>query len=668
MVAERLRATALRALAAIFVTAGVETGFQATAAEPVEVRVYPAVRRTIAGVGELDRNRYFAMCDDGRNFPKRMRPDGISDYLLTELNATFGRSLGPISTVTRGEAVREDPNRPGFVDLDRLREACSARRWTPSDDYARLMNGRLNVASHGRAHEFPEFLGEYTTTQGDRDNKKHRHRLPKNLDAAAELSVVALDAGYSDFDRPAYYEPINEPHWSFITTDQLADWHTKTHAAMKDRGVPVRVGGPCLSVAYFYRNGFRAFDGLQQFIEKTDAGLDFYSFHVYDYVNWDGSNLVGRVTSGLPIEGVLDFVQTYANNVHGKSLDLVVSEHGGYISGSRGRPDSEALGKLLVGERDGLEGFELTMRQRGVASHVLVSAAIGNTLAFMEHPHVVKKAVPFILPESMAWDPEYYSTMYVPHGFEDRSRWIETANSDFFKFFRDVSGHRVYARNGDPDLQVRAFVDGSTVRVVMNNVSDAAHTVRLAMPVAESFSVRRYGRNDDFTPYLREAEADPNEPIDLAGREAVVVVADYGRPVPTRKLMSETPRYSQQTAQAAENGKAVRFVVNTPDPDSVVYAELRIAVSRPTNASPEVSVRVNGKRVRVPVEDAAGRYDDGEKEYASTKLVALDPALLRATNRIGVSFPDGEPGVIGSVVIRTGEQRSAAKSSVAFRP
>lgn len=644
---------------------------EAAAGETVEVRVYPTIERRIGGISELDREVYFAMCDHGSGFGRRVGSKERGEYLLDELGATFGRNLAPIKGVAGSpDQTPEDPQRPGHADLDALGERLSKRSRDPLPWFERRVRGRLQVAAHGLSREYPVYMGEHTTPQAERDNHKHKHVLPGDPVAAAEYAAVALEAGYSDFDRPAFFEPINEPHWSFVSSEQLAAWHTETRRAVQERGLDVKVGGPCLSVAYFYRRGFTAFDGLKEFMANTNGELDFYSFHAYDYLKWDGSSLVGRVTSGLPLEGVLDLVQAHAVHEYGKEVDLVISEHGGYISGKKGQLNADEVGKLLTAESGkAYEGFERTLYERSVSSHVLVSAAIANTLAFMDHPHVLKKATPFILIESMGWDPHYYSTMYVAHEFTDRGRWVETRNTDFYKFFRDLKGRRVYVRGGDPDLQVRAFVDGDRLRVVVNNVSNESHPLRITLPAGEGYSVRRYGRNDDYTPSLSESTVDSLATIEVAPREALLVTAKYAEPIPTRRVVDETPRYGNRIAQQPAEGKPARFVVKTPDDSDVAYATLRFGVTRPTGADPNVVVRINGKRLTVPVEDAVGRLDDGEQEYASTKVVSFDPDWLRPTNRVEVGFPDDDGGAIGAVVIRVGaKQPPNERPQVATRP
>lgn len=656
--------TVLSVLATQTALAGAFFGEPICAAEPVEIRVLPTVRRSIHGVSRLERDAYFSISDAGRGFDKRVRSPERMDYLLSDLDATFGRSLGPIRSVAGwSKAVQEDEQRPGFADLGFLEQRLAKLQQPPDKRFSELVGGRLDVAAHGAEGAYPKFMGTFETKQSQQGGR-HKKTLPENLEAAAELAAAVMEHAYTDFDRPRFFEPVNEPHWSFVGEQHLADWHVATRDAIRQRGLNVLVGGPCNAVAYHYRRNFEAFKGIAEFIRNTNCELDFYSFHVYDYLHWNEGGLTGRITSGLPLEGVLDFVQAHTLNEHGKPVDLVVSEQGGYINSSKEGLSAEAISDMLA-EQHGWdeEGFDLEMKKRSVSAHVLVSAAIANTLTFMDHPHVVKKAVPFILLESMAWDPKYYSTLYTPHDFTDRERWIESANSDFYKFFRGLEGERVVVRGGDPDLQVRAFTHKKQLRVVFNNLSDVEHTTNLRIPPADSLEVRRYGRNDDFTPYLTEGSLGSPEGLTIAPREAVMVIAGYDRPIPERMSVNELPCYAGKTAVQPEGRKPARFTVQVPSTEDVAYAELRIAVTRPHGASPEVRAKFNGKAIVVPLEDSAPRYSEEGQEYASTKLVHLDKSRIRAKNRVEVAFPDDQGGAIGSVVLRVATKQAIKQAS-----
>lgn len=618
-------------------------------AAKAEIKVLPTYRRSISGVSTLNRSAYFAISDQGTGFDERVRDPERMRYMLDELGTTFGRLLGPVNRVVKWtDAVREDPMRPGRIDVKYLSESLRDEQRSPSRLFRRLVGGRLNLAAHGAPNAYPDYMGSYATPESAKGD--HPVRIPEDHDAAAELSVAVMRHAYSDFDRPTYYEPINEPHWSLIPDQQLANWHTATCEAMRRAGVDVRVGGPCLSVAYFYKREFGAFDGLSAFMQNTRGELDFYSFHVYDYLNWDGSALTGRITSGLPIEGVLDMVQAHFVNEYGRETPIVISEQGGYINASNGAPDSAEFGDKLIGPGS---GFDHTMRKRSIDYHVFVSSAIANAMAFMDHPHVVEKAVPFTLLNSIGWDPKYTAVMYTPRDFQRDGEWVETGAADYYRFFRGVEGQRVVTRGTDPDLPTRAFVKGKRLWVAINNLSDVNHTTRLKLPEPNKITLRRYRRNTDFTASYTEEEVDSLESIDIDGREAVMVVAEYDREIPERAVVEETPHYSNEIRQQPTKKRPARFRINVPRTDEIAYATLRVSVSRPGDASPDVTVKLNGKRLEVPAEDTAPRLAT-EQEYATTKLIAVPRSLVKERNRIDVSFPDGKGGTIGSAVLRVG--------------
>lgn len=609
----------------------------------VHITIDPHCVRAIRGISELRRETYFGLCDHGTDFDRRCRSKARYDWLIHENGITFGRRLGVVAGLDRYlKAIREDPARPGFADEALLVQRLADRRVQPGEDFRKDAGGRLEIAAHENHNAFPAFMGAHLSEAAGRESRPDR--LPANIAAAARLTALALRHGYTDFDRPAFFEPINEPHWSYLGEEHLAQWHVATMGAIHREAPGVLVGGPCQSVAYFYKKGYRAFDGFRSFVDNTRCGLDFYSFHVYDFLRERDGDFGGRITSGLPLESVLDLVQNHAVNAHGKEIGIVVSEHGGY--GAR------ELAERLAKERFPGTGFEWEMKMRSIDDFNMVSSAIANTLVFMDHPHTIRKAVPFILLEAMAWDPEYYAVLYVPRDYRDRSDWVPTQKILFYRLFRDLKGHRVMASCADPDIQTRAFVDGGTLFVILNNLSNRTKEISLDMPRAKGVTLRRFGRNADRTPFLHEGPMASARALSLGGRQTAVIRSDCGKALEPRRAVDEIPCYGDRIA--AEIAGETAFTVRVPGASRVCHATLRVGVSRPPDAGVDVRVVFNGKVLAVPVEGCAERLV--EDEYASCKLIPLDAADIRGTNTIAVSFPDGRPGSVGAVVIRAAVQ------------
>lgn len=615
------------------------SGSETASRIPAAVVVDPYCRRSIRGISELKRETYFGLCDHGTDFDRRCKSKPVYEELVRENGITFGRVLGVVNGLQNFyKAIQVDPSRPGYADLTYLKTKLEKRLHEPSDEFRRDMGGRLELAAHEQPNAYPEFMGRHVSKAASRD--KTPCTLPEDIDAAAELAAGVLRYGYTDFNRPAFFELINEPHWSYWAESHLADWHVKTMQAVHRQAPGVQVGGPCLPVAYFYKKQYKAFDGLKTFIANTRCGLDFYSFHVYDFLRDCDGKFGGRITSGLPLESVLDLVQNHTVNTYGREIGVVVSEHGGY--------GAEELVEQLARKHISGDGFEWEMKKRSIDDFNMVSSVVANTLVFMDHPQTIRKAVPFILLNAMGWDPRYYAVLYVPREYRDRNDWVPTKKLLFYKLFRDLKGHRVSAGCADPDIQVRAFADGKTLFLVLNNLSARSKTLALNMPQPARESIRRFGRNEDFTPYFSERAFSSRELLTLAAREAVVIRAEYDSPLLPQRAMDEIPCYGDQIA-ATVNGTA-QFHVKVPRPSQACGATLRIGVSRPPQAGHEVTVVFNGQTLVVPLEQCAERLV--EQEYASCKMIELPRDFVQENNTVSVSFPDGQPGAVGSVVIR----------------
>jgi hypothetical protein len=617
----------------------------------VRITVDPSCLRSIRGVSELRREAYFGICDNGTGFDRRVKEPQRYDELIKTNNITFGRALGLVSGLDRYyQAIREDPARPGFADLGHLKKRLAPLVRVPNEAFVRDMGGRLDVALHGQPNVYPAFMGRYALPAADKKDDPHAFWVPSNVVAAAELACAVLREKYTDFDRPRYYEPVNEPHWAYWADPHFAAWHLIAKDTAHRQVPGVQVGGPCLSVAYYYKQEFRTFKGLQAFIDNTRCELDFYSFHVYDFLRGGTNDFTGRITSGLPLEAVLDLVQNYTVNAYGKEIGVVVSEHGGY--------GADDLVEKLAKQNFTETGFAWEMKKRSIDDFNMVSSVLANTLVFMDHPQTVLKAVPFILLNGLGWDPSYYASLYVPRDYDPKSEeWLPTEKILFYRLLRDLKGHRVAAACADPDIQTRAFVDGDTLFVVLNNLSDRAKEIALVLPRAQAMTLRRFGRNADFTPYLTEEPLAKADRLALRGREALVLKARYGQPLEPRRAVDEVPCYGDRIASSVTH--ATGFVVMVPKADELRYATLRIGISRPPDAGREVALSLNGHPLSVPLEQCAERLV--EQEYATCKLVELPLEAVRETNTVCVFFPDGKKGAVGAVVIRAGYAKSLAE-------
>lgn len=606
-----------------------------------KIVVRPEVTRAVGGVSEVDRKRYFAVADHGGGFDQRMPPE-IYDYLVNDLGVSFGRQLGPVMWTAK--SIGEDPNRPGFANTEKLR---SSRVPESGVRFVDDLGPNLDVAAHGNHNAYPEYMGRYQLEGATYGGKPEW--VPENIEAAVDLATAVFKYNYNDFTRPRYFEPLNEPHWKYFVDQHFADWHLAVKERFEEELPDVLVGGMCQSVSYFWRENYQNFNGMSGFYDNTDGQMDFYSFHTYDYFDWVDGDFRGRVQSGSPLEGSLDLLQNYTMLQDGKEVDVVISEQGGYINVQpKGEYDGERLAAQIAAEFFPEDTWENELKKRSIVAFVHTSSIIANTLTLMDHPHTVVKSVPFLLPNTWAWDPKYYAGLYVPENYTDESKWVPTHMLDFYKLFRGVDGRRVSVFSDDPDLQTRAFVDGSKLYLVINNQSWYPERVVLEGIATDEVELRRFGRNEDFTAYLDESNEPTPHQLEIAGRETIVLVADYGTEIAETSTVNEVNCYGDRTRVFLSEG--ADFKVKVPVEKEIEYAVLRVGLTRPSGSNPDPVITLNGQELDVPLEDAADRFDKGE--YAMTKMVYLEPDQLLEENTINVSFDDGDDGAVGSVVIR----------------
>lgn len=629
----------------ILLILGIETKGQ----QQITVNVSPTVNTSINGHLELDRSKYFNLAGSVAEISKNIKEQSRFDYYFKDLEMTVGRQLGMVFSETRwGNSLREDTNRSGYMDKDYFISRKSPND-SGMDELKSLFGERQGLANHDRHDAYPSFMEQYTID----DSGEY---YPVNNDAAAEMVAMLLKHRYTDFQRPSYFELVNEPHWKFWGDQRFADFHSKAKEKVAEMGLNTEVGGPCYSVSNLFQHEYGSLSRLTNFIDNTNFGLDFYSFHTYDYMRWDDSahDFVGSINSGLPLESVFDAMAAYTFNKYGRELTYVASEHGGYITDSNNR--DYALNKLADEHFPG-SGFEHEMQKRNIDNFIMVNSTIANTLTFMNHPHIVKKAVPFILLESSGWDPYYYSSLLVKENFDKNSNnWAEARLIDFYRYFKGVKGRRVESFVADTDIQHLSFVEDNTLIMLFHNQSNTPGQIDVAvqdldLPMTGA-TLRRLGRADDFRPVLTEESLTSLNGITIGAQESLVLFASYQGPIASSETIDEVVYYSAATGTQFNGSKT--FQVSVQDHKKAKYGILRVGISRKASHSKEIQIKLNGRLLDVAIEDCADRITKADGDYATTKIIKVEGHLLKEENTIEVSFPDGKSGGIGAVAMRVG--------------
>ena len=621
----------------------------------VVVHIDPSTTRAVGGCSDLVRERFFSIADAGTDLSV-LSPERYN-YYLRDLGMTFGRRVNLLHAAWRwGHCVFEDPKRPGYVDLERMKETIRPVEPKGAPGLESIFPGRLdNVATENfLAETWPPFMETYFRPQ----DTQHRKAMASNVDAAAEAMIAYLKYGFTDYTRPTLFEGLNEPLWFHYADPNIAAFSLKCLQYARQFSLDVKVGGPCYPGARWYNDSYQELGKtLGRFIDETHGKLDFYAFHTYNHLGWDAAqhDFRGGISAGMPLEGCLDALENYTVTTFGRQVDLVVTEHGAYVPGSGPEGTDHAVRRELIPGDD----WQTELKRKSIFDFIMVDGAIAHTLTFMNHPHVVRKAMPYVLLETVRWEPRHYASLLVSENYEvpattlDESRLI-----DFWKFFRDVRGRYVQTRCADPDLQHQAFVDGSRLILLYHNLAPEPRQVRPTVAGERTpirVVLRRYGRNPDFTPRFEET-AEPNLPeLVLAAYESAAILLDYPRPLAEQRRVHELPYYGDRVATVLNGREKLTCTINVPQPQQALDAELRVSLGRPHGTDRQVKVGLNGHDVRLPVEAAAPLLDAENrfaKGYGTMRSARVEAGWLREVNTVEVSFPDGQGGGVGSVVLR----------------
>ena len=132
-----------------------------------------------------------------------------------------------------------------------------------------------------------------------------------------------------------------------------------------------------------------------------------------------------------------------------------------------------------------------------------------------------------------------------------------------------------------------------------------------------------------------------------------MVVSRFPKAIANKSTLNERAFYGHQvTHQITENNPTGIFQIPMSGYRDAVDALLRVSFDRELDANSEISITFNGKELDAPAEDSADRYHDTNNGYASTRLIPIPKKMLRDSNSVMITFPDGREGTIGATVLR----------------
>ena len=583
---------------------------------------------SIGGNTELRREAYFNIHATPGEFS-----DTELEWLVGELRANFGRSMGTISSFIHG--LKEDPDRPGFAEPDHLANRANEFAVRLRNQYQR--HGGL-VKLVNSVHPYSYYGNEQAK---DQDSKKF---TPGSHEAAAEILSAFYRA--APVDKEPYFEVANECNVRAkelgTTFADMCDLHAKLARQLHKDAPGLQIGGPTAAWPAFEVRDFGIWrDQMGMFIERAAADMDFLSIHLYS-THWDDS-IKNRF--GANIDAILDLLETQSLMSTGQVKPLLISECG------TGLRDGEQIMKEYSPYRDWLI-------LRG-ANHVLMN--------LVRRDDRIIKMVPFITAKATWYKADHPYPWVLFHKKE--GAWMPTHLAKWYDFWKEVQGKHLPTKCSVLDVQTHAVLDGDTVHLMIDNLKDNS----VAVDVRETIPEGNHVSNVEISHLYfngEEPALDVQQPSDahwrnlvLKPHEAVIVKLQLeSAPIPGETL-TESIHYADRTLQPITGNAAYFKVHYTGDTTSLSSAMLRVSFGRNRNLSLQPSVSMNGTKLEVP-ENERGQRDEMGKERFTAKEIQVPVQLLKKTNRVAVQFPDSG-GHVSTVVLVSRESSPAKNPGVA---
>lgn len=597
----------------------------------VDVHLDITRRLSIGGRETLRREAYFNIHGTPGELTSAER-----DWLLGDLRANFGRSMGAISSFMQG--LSEDTDRPGFADPGHMAER--AKRY-----------GKRSQSSGGEKSSQVEVVNSVHPYsyygRADAKAESQARFIPGSYEAAAEVLTSFFSA--RSIEREPYFEIANECNVKTrelgVTFAEMCDLHVTLAERLHESVPGLKIGGPTSAWPAFEFNDFSIWhEQMGMFIERAGRAMDFLSLHLYT-THWDDKT-VNRF--GANIDAILDLTESQTLLTTGVIKPLLISECG------TGLRTGEAIMEQYSPRRDWLI-------LRG-ANHVLFN--------LIKRDDRLLKMIPFIVLKATWYKSEAPYPWVLFHEID--GRWEPTHLAKWYEFWRDVQGQHLPTECSSLDVQTHAVIDGSTAYLMLDNLSDSRAELRIAESIADHVSVekrkisRLYYAEDEPQLVIGESMPEARSELTLEPHEACIIRYELSNaPVFTEKLLEST-QYADRTLQAIA-GKPMPFRIAGPAGDGeVTSATLRIGFGRLKSLSQQPTVRLNGKELVVP-KDNRGECNLQSSSTFETKEVPVPVELLRPNNRVRVEFPD-VGGYVSSVVLVTRTNYRSSDVDVAVKP
>ncbi|UXP31886.1 T9SS type A sorting domain-containing protein [Reichenbachiella agarivorans] len=595
------------------------------------------IKHVVDGVSEFDRAKYITIHDDVTGSEWESDEQKLS--LIEGYDIYFGRNNGTI--VWEWNNTKEDPGKVGWPDVDHMktRGQLAINAYAAETAAHQLEDRYSNMVVGGQEHMFPH--GQATSVGG---------LTYDGFEATAEFYGQYFkeyfgEGGVTGRLRPGLIEVINEP---FVKTDQLgttnlemSKYHSVVAKRIKELNPNLWVGGYSAAHPAFESNNFSHWNNTwKTFIDEAGADMDFFSFHLYDFIDNTGDITQELHRSGSNIEAIMDMIGHYSYLRLGEVKPFSVSEYGWLCKNCEGGYDPKE-------DWYNLRSFNTMMVQ------------------LMERPDQILNSIPFMLLKA-SWakpaDAEYNT--YGPRlmrevgelpGEEAHDGYIYTYLLQYYQMWAELNGTRVDTWSNEIDMMADAYVDGRVAYVILSNLNEESKTVNLKIkgttnnPLVKITAQHLYEIDD--IPQLDTLVYDVAiDAFELGQQATVIMKYEFENEISLTESLEEQKYYATNYLVPIRPQQSLVFSIPGVNVGDQGEAVLRVGMGRDHGKSLRPALKVNGEMVPV-LNDWRG-YDQKTRDiFFGVLEIPVPHGLLREKNTVELIFPD-EGGHVSSMVLQ----------------
>ena len=616
--------------------------------------------RSVGGVSELDRAKYF-------NHWGHHVIEGETN--LGDLQSEIWREDG-LHTVTGRDTyeydamlaagMAEDPQRPGYFDLDALRARFRDGEYKdfvlngPRYESLRKHENPILIQSGRAAGEWPEWLRAGTTMPMSQDGKAFAEFLNMYLEEVVYGNKPGQ--GYLPFDKSRFYiEIMNEPQLELhhgVTWEDVYEFHKNVVIDVKKKYPQAQLGGISNGEAPFPEWSPHRWQPVRELMDEMatwrDEGgnpveFDFWTIHPYDcyHIRADGQWEHQVRQSPGHNNGILDLFETYSHIKFGDPKKFAITEYGSFIHSSM--------------EDRSYPGYSPQKRQWDK-----MVAVKEKLMIFLQRPDRIINATPFVPIQhwSDATPTPDGGRNYVMFDRDADGNWHETIIGSMYRMYNCVQGTYIGIDSDNQDLQAAGFRDGSTLHILLNNLKKKDQIVSIDTMIGPAKVAHAILNHLRWGGEAGIYEGD----VDVTASWKRLTLPPEGAAVLTLTLDQEPPTvartdirsYYGDDVQAPidQTGSTSKTIHIEAATTNAVSAKIRIAIAeRPDVWDEPYNITINGNKLPV---QAIGNtaYDDGDIWLFSRTVEVPLEFLKNGQNSVLVDFDsDGGQLVTATLVL-----------------